>query len=66
MCELSSLSGSSFSSPKVIARRRVLRRVPRVEIVVDEAREARYEDMAYFVVEWQLWFRSPLLAREEG
>lgn len=45
MCELSSLSGSSFSSPEVIARRRLLRRVPRLDIVVDEAREARYEDM---------------------
>lgn len=50
MCELSSLSGSSFSSPDPIARRRLLRRVPRVDIVVDEAREARYEDMVVYFV----------------
>lgn len=46
MCELSSLSGSSASSPDVIARRRLLRRVPRLDIVVDDVRDAKYEDIA--------------------
>lgn len=41
MWEQSSLSGSSASSPKVIARRRELRRVPRLEMAFEEVREEK-------------------------
>lgn len=46
MWELSSWSGSSFSSPEERARRSVVKRVLRLEIVEEEVIEVKYEDMA--------------------
>lgn len=43
MCEQFSSSGSSASSPRVIARRNEFRRVPRLEIVDDDVIEEKYE-----------------------
>jgi hypothetical protein len=44
MCEQSSFSGSSPSSPSVMARRRLLSLDPRaLEMEDDEVNEARYE-----------------------
>lgn len=39
MCEQSSLSGSSPSSPRVIARRRLVSREPRVDMADDEVND---------------------------
>jgi hypothetical protein len=41
--ELSSLSGSSASSPEVMARRREFSRVPRFEMAADDLSDAKYE-----------------------
>jgi len=43
MCEQSSLSGSSPSSPRVMARRRLVRREPRPEMAEEEVRDEKYE-----------------------
>lgn len=43
MWEQSSLSGSSPSSPRVMARRRLVRRLPRPEMADEEVRDEKYE-----------------------
>lgn len=43
MWEQSSLSGSSFSSPKVMTRRRLVSREPRPEIADEDAKDEKYE-----------------------
>lgn len=44
MCELSSESGSSVSS-ELMARRREVKRVLRLEMAAEEVIEAKYEDI---------------------
>lgn len=45
MCEQSSFSESSASSPEVMARRRELRRVPMLERAEEDVSEEKYEDI---------------------
>jgi hypothetical protein len=45
MWEQSSFSGSSPSSPKVMARRRLVKRDPRPEIAEEVVKEEKYELM---------------------